>query len=109
MAFDVLAIAKAMFDAAFPILKQDAPQIGTFAQEEFKKLAQQIATIESELASGAISNEEAKILLDMQKSAARVVLLTAKGLGMLTAEKALNAALGAAKTALEATGVLSFL
>ena len=109
MALDVGAIAKAMFEAAIPILKKDAPQIGSFAKGEFAKLAQQMATIESELVSGTITEEEAKILIDMQKSAARVVLLTAKGLGLLVVENSLNAALNAAKTAVKATGALAFL
>jgi hypothetical protein len=98
MAFDIAQLAEQMFGAAFPILQQDAPQIGAFAEGEFKKIAQQLLTIETELASGQINADEANILIEMQKSASRTVLLTAKGLSLLTVEKALNAALAVAKT-----------
>ena len=97
MPIDIGAIAKSMFDAAFPILKKEAPQIGAFALGELNKLAQQIEIIGNELASGQINEDEARILLDMQKSAARVVLLTAKGTTLLAVEQSLNAALNVVK------------
>ena len=93
MALDIRKIAEDMFNAAIPILKEDAPGIAGFAEGEFKKLAQQLVTIEAELIAGQINPEQAKLLVEMQKSAARVVLLTAKGLSLLTVEKALNAAI----------------
>ena len=97
MAINISQLAKNMFNAAIPILKQDAPQITAFARGEFKKIAQQIATIESELLNDNITEAQARLLLDMQKSASRVVLLTAKGLSLLTVEKAMNAALKVVK------------
>jgi hypothetical protein len=93
MAIDVDALAKQMFDAAFGVLKGKAPTIRSYAQGECAKIANTFATIESELLSGQISQAEATILLDMQKSATRSVLLSSEGLGLLTVESATNAAL----------------
>lgn len=109
MALDVAQLAKDMFDAAFPILKQDAPQIQAFATGEFKKIALTLATIEEEVTSGQITEEQARLLIEMQKNASRVVLLTAKGLSLLTVEKALNAALDVVRTALNAATGLAIL
>ena len=106
MALDIAQLAKDMFNAAFPILKADAPDIEHFASGEFQKIAQQIQTIEVSLASEKINVEQARILFDMQRSASRVVLLTDAGLALLTVEKALNAALDAIREAVTtATGV----
>lgn len=99
MALDIGKISKDMLEAALPILKKDAPNIAGFAEGEFKKIAQQLVTIESELAAGHINEQQAKLLIEMQKSASRVVLLTAKGLSLLVVENAINAALDVVRNA----------
>jgi hypothetical protein len=106
MALDIGQIGKDMFAAAFAVLKDKAPQIKNVAQTEFSKIAQTIGLIGQELAEGRISEDEAKILLDMQKSATRSVLLMAEGLSLLVAEQALNAALGVVRVAVN--GALGF-
>ncbi len=67
--------------------------LGTDVQGECAKLAHTIATIEAGRASGEMSVAEADLLLDMQRSASRSVLLSAEGIGLLVAEQAVNAAL----------------
>ncbi len=99
MALNAEKIALDMFKAAFPILKRGAPTIGAFAQGEFRKIAQQVVTIEAELKRGRLTRQQAAILMEMQKSASRSVLLTAKGLSLLVVEKAINAALAVVRTA----------
>jgi hypothetical protein len=99
MALNVEKIALDMFNAAFPILKKRAPTIKAFAQGEFHKIAVQLVTIETELVRGRVSKEQASILMEMQKSATRSVLLTAKGLSLLVVEQAINAALGVVRKA----------
>jgi len=99
MALNAEKIALSMFKAAFPILKKGAPKIGAFAQGEFRKIAQQIVTIEAELGRGRLTRAQAAILMEMQKSASRSVLLTAKGLSLLVVEQAINAALGVVRNA----------
>jgi len=97
MAIDVAALTKQMFDVAFAVLKGKAPTISGYLQGECTKIASTFATIEGEVQSGQITQPEAAILLDMQKSATRSVLLSAEGLGLLTVEQAINAALDVAR------------
>ena len=92
-AIDAQALTKQMFDAAFGVLKGKVPTMGGYVQGECAKIAQTVTTIEAELQSGQISQAQAAILLDMQKSATRSVLLSAEGLGALAVEQAINAAL----------------
>lgn len=93
MALDTRELAKDMLAAALPILKAKAPKIGAFAAGEFEKIARTIATIEAELAREEINEHQAKLLLDIQKSAARAVLLASEGLSLLVVEASINAAL----------------
>jgi hypothetical protein len=98
MALDVGDLAGKMFDAAFAILKGKTPAIANYLRGECAKLAQTMATIEAEQASGELSADEAHVLLEMQKSASRSLLLTSEGLGLLVAEQAINAALDAVRS-----------
>ena len=57
-------------------------------------------------ANGEISAAEAKALIAIHKNTTRTVLLTVQGLGLLAVEKAVNAALGSVKDAVNgAVGV----
>lgn len=69
-----------------------------FATTQFTNIAQQIVDIESQLASGTITQAQASLLLDMQKNASRAALLGVEGIGLVTAQNAINAALGAVAT-----------
>jgi hypothetical protein len=97
MAIDVQALATTMFEAAWKVLKEKAPEVEGYAEGEFKKIAQTIATIEAARVRGQIAPEQAALLLDMQKSATRSVLLCSSGMELLAAEAAVNAALAAAR------------
>lgn len=99
MAIDVGQLASQMLAAALPILKKDAQDAESFAKTEFTKIAQTIASIGEQVATGLINQQQAQLLLDMQTSASRNVLLTLQGLGLLAVEAAINAALGVVKTA----------
>jgi hypothetical protein len=102
MALDVGDLAGKMFDAAFAVLMGKTPGIANYLRGECAKLAHTFATIEAEQASGEISLDEARLLLEMQTSASRSVLLTSEGLGLLAAEQAINAALDAVRSAVNA-------
>jgi endonuclease III-like uncharacterized protein len=47
------------------------------------------------LKDGTVTNEQAALLLDMQKNASRSALLAIQGIGLVTAQNILNGALGA--------------
>ena len=99
MALDVGTLASQMLAAALPILKKDAEDAESFAKTEFTKIAQTIVSIGEQLAAGQINEEQADLLLDMQKSASRTVLLALQGLALLAVEAAINAALNVVKGA----------
>lgn len=107
MQLDAGALANQMLGAALPILTKDAKDAQSFAEVEFTKIAQTIVSIQAMLAVGQINEQQAKLLLDMQKSASRSVFLTLHGLALLAAEAAINAALnvikGVVNTALKFT------
>lgn len=99
MGLDVNTLATSMLNAALPILKAGANDAESYAKAEFTKIAQTIVSIGEQLAAQTINADQAKLLLDMQKNASRSVFLTLQGLGLLTVEAAINAALGIVKTA----------
>jgi len=98
MALDVGTLVSQMLGAALPVLKKGAEDAESFAKTEFTKVAQTIVSIGEQLAAGQINEEQAGLLLDMQKSASRNVLLTLEGLALLAVEEAINAALDVVKT-----------
>jgi hypothetical protein len=99
MAIDVQTLAQQMLAAALPILSKSATDARTFAEVEFTKIALTIRSVGEQVAAGQLSAEQARLLLDMQTQASKNVLLTLEGLALLGAEAAMNAALGAVKTA----------
>jgi hypothetical protein len=88
-----------MLAAAAGPFKQQWPNVKDYAQTELKKIAESIAFIEAQAALGQMTPEQAKLHLDIQKNASRMVLLTIEGLGILTVEAAINAALAVVKEA----------
>ncbi|HVP50018.1 MAG TPA: hypothetical protein VMT56_02225 [Candidatus Bathyarchaeia archaeon] len=102
MSIDTGALAQQMLAAALPVLKTHAIDAESFASVEFKKIADTVASIEVMLHAGQINDQQAQLLFDMQKSASRSVLLTVKGLSLLAAEEAINAALAVVRTVVNA-------
>jgi hypothetical protein len=109
MALDLERLAKDMFTAAFGVLRDRAPQIKALAESECKKIAQTLVTIEIELAKGEISREEGALLIEMQKSATRSVLLMTQGVSLLIAEQALNSALDVVRATVNAAAGVKLL
>jgi hypothetical protein len=97
MSIDVSALGKSIAEAVLGVLQKQAPDIRDYAEAEGVKLAQTIAQIEARYAMGKITEEHARLLLEMQKNAARTVLLTIEGLGLLAVEAAINAGLDVIK------------
>jgi hypothetical protein len=106
MALNAGSLAKSMLDAAKGKLKDHWPEVKEFARAEAKKTAETLVMIERLTLAGEINLKQAKTLLKMQKNSALAVMLTVEGLSMLTAEAAINAALGTVKGAVnKALGV----
>jgi hypothetical protein len=99
MALDATSLVETMLTAAKGPLTADWKTAQPFAQTQFTNIAQQIVDIEAQAATGTLTKPQASLLLDMQKNASRAALLGVAGIGLLAAQDAINAALGAVATA----------
>lgn len=95
---DVEQLVASMVQAARGVLAQKWPEARGYAEGEFKKIGEAIAYIGEQRAQNRMSEEKARLHLEMQKNATKTVLLTAEGLGVLAVEAALNAALDVVKS-----------
>jgi hypothetical protein len=88
-------ILQEMLKAAGNSLEDKWPSLRELATFSFRFLARNITDIEKMKEQNKITEEHARLLLDMQKNAVKMTLLTEKGLGLLAVEAAMNAAIGA--------------
>jgi hypothetical protein len=99
-ALSIDALVKSMVAAARDSLGRDWSKARKFAEPQFDNLARSLVSVGQMAAEGTITVQEATVLLEVHKNTTRTVLLTAKGLGLLAVENAINAALGAVKETL---------
>jgi hypothetical protein len=95
MSLNVSQLRRAMVNAAKDELGDKWPEIKVYAESEAKKIAETIKMIAKLTKDGDISISAARLHLNIQKNAARTVLLTVEGLGLLAVEAAVNAAVRA--------------
>ena len=88
---NVLSVANAMFG----VLGKGGADILAYVNSESAKFAQSIETIVSLTKSGAISADEAKLQLDLQRNASQTVLSSVEGITAIVAARAINAGLSA--------------
>ena len=90
-----------MFDAAKTSLQQNVkskwPKVRDLTSSSLKEIAQNMITIKELTDAGAITQEQAKLKMSLQKNAFQTMLLTEKGMGLLIVEDALNSALNAVR------------
>lgn len=91
------ALSEEMLAAAKSIFKEQWPFIAAFATPEFDKLAVTILQIRALSDSEQIGESEALVILEMQKNAARGVMMSREGTGLLKVEQAINSGLGMVK------------
>jgi len=99
MALSASQLGKDILIAIKGSLTEKWPEIKEYGEAEAKKLAQALVMIEALKVSGRINEAQATLHLEIQKNASRTVLLTIEGLGILTVEAAINAALNVVKDA----------
>lgn len=95
---DYQGLAKDMAAAALGVLKRKKPEIAQYVTTEMQKLAIVLRNIETQYLAKEMTEEQAKLQIGIARNSAQAVLTTAKGLGKLAAERAINAALDVAKT-----------
>ena len=90
---DVEDLVAQMVQAAVGVLKDGWSKAKTYAEPQFKELARIAVDIEAKKLAGKITEDEARLLMKMQKNVFDTVVITLKDEGLLAAEKAINAAL----------------
>lgn len=99
MSFTAAGILKPMVAAAHESLAKDWGKAEDYAKPELKKLATSLADIAKLVAADKVNKRQAKALLNIHRNTTQAVLLTIEGLGVIAVEDAINAALGAARDA----------
>ncbi|HEX6098213.1 MAG TPA: hypothetical protein VF432_17935 [Thermoanaerobaculia bacterium] len=98
MSLSVPEIAEIMIEAARADAGDRWPQLQALAECELRRLAQALADVEGLLAAGKVTESHATQLVHMHQIAARSVLVTIEGIGLLTAQQAIHAGVRAAET-----------
>jgi hypothetical protein len=93
MALNFDRLLNEMIDAAKQSLGKHWEGIKDTAIISFKTLTLNLVEIEKMRVSKSITEEKARLLVGMQKDAVKIALATEKGLSLLAAEAALNAAI----------------
>lgn len=93
MALELTKLVTDMLSAARGVFEEKWPDVKDYAEAEFKKIGECLLMIESLKLQGKITEEQARLHLEIQKNSARTVLLTLEGLHILLVEEAINAAL----------------
>ena len=95
MSLDVDALTKSMLDGAREAVSNRWPQLRAMAEVEMRKLAQSLIDVHQLLEAGDIDEKRARLVVRIHQNGARSVLCTVRGLGVLAAEQATEAAVAA--------------
>lgn len=96
---DLEKLASEMFQAVMGALAKDGKLLGTYAKDELKSYAEQLAEIAELLATQDITESEAKEAIDEAKKSMRATILAIEGIGDVAVQRAVDAALAVLKTA----------
>jgi hypothetical protein len=97
MALDAKDLLGPMLNAVKPVLSKYWGDVKDFAETEAEKMAKTLATITELRVANKINDQQAQALLDMQRHSMQAVFLAVEGIGLIAAQNAINAALGAVK------------
>lgn len=71
-------------------VKNKWPKVRDLTTSSVKTLAQNLVDISTMKKKGSVTEEQAKLMINIQKNSFKTLLLTEKGIGLLIAEEALN-------------------
>ena len=100
---DVSELVSDMLIAARDVLGRRWPEAKGYAETAFVQIAEAILYIETQRALGKMSQEKARLHLDIQKNTSKTVMLTLEGLELVAVEAAINAALKVIKDTINKT------
>lgn len=106
MSLQIEDVFKEMMSAGADVFADNWGDVSTYAESEFRKMAQQIVDIADNVAlnkkdsNKGYNEEAAKILMNMQRLATANVLVAMSTMTLVTAEQAINAMLATVNKAL---------
>jgi len=106
MALNIPQLVQPIIAAMKPELVKHWHDAKDFAEAEALKTAQTLALVAKLHAENKIDASQARALLEMQKQASQAVLLAIEGIGLLAAQRSINA--GLAAVAQMVNGVVGF-
>lgn len=109
MSLKIGDLGSSMLGAVKDSLASDWPKVRDYGKAEFKKLAQSLIDITKLAADGKVTASQARSLVRIHRNTTLMVMLTVEGMGIIAAEKAINAALRAVKDAVNAVSPFNFL
>lgn len=86
-----------MLSAAKKELSGYWKDVQPYAKKEIKSYVDNLKLIYDLKQQGKITEEQAKLYLEIQKNSFRIVMLTFQGLSILTVENTINAVIGSVK------------
>jgi hypothetical protein len=95
---DLNDMLKQMVQSVRKVLKSSWKEVKPFAEQQLRSFIENIRLIDELKSKGKITEEKARLHLSIQREAARTVLLTIEGIGILTAENAINSAIQVIRT-----------
>lgn len=87
-----------MLEAAKSVLKTQWKQVKPMAELQLRSTLINLELIAELKLKGKISKDQAALHIEIQKQSIRTTLLSFEGIGIVAAEKALNASLSAVRT-----------
>jgi hypothetical protein len=97
MTMDVIQVAELIIGEMKPVFGKYWNDIQPFANHEAQKLAEAAANIVVQRLAGTINDQQASLLLEMQKDAAAAAFAAVRGIGEEAACRAVLAGLSALK------------
>lgn len=90
-------LVASMLHAAKGVFADKWPNVRNFAEREFRALSVEIANIEAQMAQRVMSEDKARLHLNIQKNNARIAMYALQGVSVISVEAAIHAALEAVK------------
>lgn len=100
---DIKELASEMLSASKDVLKKEWKQVAPIAEIHIKTIIHNLEQIAELKLNKKITEEQAKLHLTIQKESFKTILLSFEGIGIITAEKAINAALNIIRTSVNRT------
>lgn len=100
---DIKELLHSMLEATKSVIKKEWKHISPLAELQIKNIIHNLEQIALLKIEGKISEEQAKLHISIQKESFKTMLLSFEGIGIITAEKAINAAFNTVKKTISKT------